>query len=573
MALSSTTYEHDFWDNIDIDPCIDKYFPFDSYREGQREAIHKIVKAFADGYRFVICEAPTGSGKSAIGYSIMQFFQSSYWLTIQKSLQDQLMREFGVDQYGQFGKFISENSPHLIDLKGRNAYRCTYNEVFNYASADMSADKGECKKKGVARFRACMQPPEMQAIESCPDIKFNKYSICPYWERKIRATGSDHCLMNFSSFLYQTSVVEDFIPRQLMIIDEAHNIESELMRFIELRLIDKPFRKFGIEFPELNTPEEYASYFRQIKLQNLIVEEIQRAMASQDPDSENEWKNCLLKFKNFMNSADSGNWIIEFQPRRLSNNDIMYIAVIIKPILVDEYASQHIFNMSQRVLMMSATILSPQIMCQGLGIDSDEVYKFRMSNKFPVDNRKIFVKPIGKMSYRNKLQTLPKMLKEIEHIAEKYEGKKGIIHTHTFDIANYIIENSSMQLKNRLLFQRDFSTKDHMIKHHTDRDDTIIIAPAMHEGIDLVGDLSRFQIICKVPYPSMGDKQVKARMSISNKWYTWITAQKIVQSYGRSIRSESDNADTYILDSDFRSFLDRCGKLMPIWFKEAIEYI
>ena len=34
----------------------------------------------------------------------------------------------------------------------------------------------------------------------------------------------------------------------------------------------------------------------------------------------------------------------------------------------------------------------------------------------------------------------------------------------------------------------------------------------MQEGVDLKGDCSRFQVICKIPYPYLGDKWVKARM-------------------------------------------------------------
>ena len=93
----------------------------------------------------------------------------------------------------------------------------------------------------------------------------------------------------------------------------------------------------------------------------------------------------------------------------------------------------------------------------------------------------------------------------------------------------------------------------------------------MHEGIDLIGDLSRFQIICKVPYPNcFDDEQLARRVEIDRPYYTWLTALKLVQSYGRSVRSPTDTADTYILDESIYKFMDDARKMLPGWFKEAV---
>ena len=62
-----------------------------------------------------------------------------------------------------------------------------------------------------------------------------------------------------------------------------------------------------------------------------------------------------------------------------------------------------------------------------------------------------------------------------------------------------------------------------MLEEHQRREDTIILAPAMHEGLDLKDDLARFQIITKVPYPSfVENKQLRYRMEIDNDYYKWI---------------------------------------------------
>jgi Rad3-related DNA helicase len=38
----------------------------------------------------------------------------------------------------------------------------------------------------------------------------------------------------------------------------------------------------------------------------------------------------------------------------------------------------------------------------------------------------------------------------------------------------------------------------------------------------------------------MTDKVIKERMNLDQKWYGWLTALKMVQSIGRSVRSKTD---------------------------------
>ena len=92
----------------------------------------------------------------------------------------------------------------------------------------------------------------------------------------------------------------------------------------------------------------------------------------------------------------------------------------------------------------------------------------------------------------------------------------------------------------------------------------------MTEGVDLKDDASRFQIICKVPYPYLGDKLVRKRMSAVQGWYELQTTKSIVQSVGRSIRNENDHAVTYILDGDFDRFYRRNSQMFSQDFKKCL---
>src|SRR4051812_3661661 len=77
------------------DEAILRHFPLDQPRDGQIEAIRFILETFNSGKKFAILEAPTGAGKSAIGMTVSRYVSRSFYLTIQKILQDQLTKEFG----------------------------------------------------------------------------------------------------------------------------------------------------------------------------------------------------------------------------------------------------------------------------------------------------------------------------------------------------------------------------------------------------------------------------------------------------------------------------------------------
>jgi len=89
----------------------------------------------------------------------------------------------------------------------------------------------------------------------------------------------------------------------------------------------------------------------------------------------------------------------------------------------------------------------------------------------------------------------------------------------------------------------------------------------MTEGVDLRGDMSRFQIVCKVPFPYLGSSLIRKKMSKWDWWYDLQTAKTVIQSVGRSVRSESDSAVTYILDTSWERFYRKNKHLFGPEFK------
>ncbi len=262
-------------------------------------------------------------------------------------------------------------------------------------------------------------------------------------------------------------------------------------------------------------------------------------------------------------------WVSEHKTAKVGRKT--YNTIVLRPVFVRMFAQDLVFRFGLKVLIMSATILDPALYAKSLNIKPDELAFYRMPSNFPVKNRPIYSIPLVKVTGGKSAMTAwgPKLCDGIDHILDGYPGQRGIIHSHTFYISEMLMAQS--RHRKRFLYQKNFRDKDELLEKHGNSADSIIVAPAMHEGLDLRDSLSRVQIICKVPFPNyFDDKQLSRRVELEPAFLMWITALKLVQSYGRSVRSDTDWADTYIIDSTFSRFVSEARRILPEWFLEAI---
>ena len=161
---------------------------------------------------------------------------------------------------------------------------------------------------------------------------------------------------------------------------------------------------------------------------------------------------------------------------------------------------------------------------------------------------------------------------EADKLMTLHGNHKGIIHTTTYEQINFIKQNISETNKRRLLETHPEIQRDEVIaKHINSTEPTVLISPSLYMGLDLKDDLSRFQIITKVPYPDLGDRWISEKRKKNGQWYIWQTALRLVQGYGRSVRSKEDWAKTYVLDSAFLPFVRKNRNILPDWFIQAIQ--
>ncbi len=526
------------------------FFPFSEPRKEQVRAIDFALDAFLNkDKKFVCLDLSTGIGKSPIGIAIGRYLLSQkynnpsyekgfYILTTQKTLQEQYIDDFG-------------------RLKGSLK---TIKSSTNYGCSRFDKNCGEIQTilKKDKNFHPCKQD-------------------CIYKHAKKEFLSSPEGTTNFPYFMLSANFNPQFKPRELMIVDEAHNIENNLTSFVEISITDRFAKKFlKMEMPKIKSEkfaldwvenEYYPALIQHIDKLDILIERNANIKAKLDEISNFAKQFDLVKkhkdkVKKFIELYSEDNWAMTVENVKGTRK------LEFKPIDIAPYTNDYLFRLGERVLLMSATILNKEAFCRSVGINKRNCEILSIPSPFPKENRPVFFLPCGKMSKDSIDKTLPKMADIIKDLLQQHKNDKGIIHTVSYKITEYIKNNVP---SDRLLIPTP-QNKEQVLQEHYDSDKpTVLVSPAMSEGVDLKGDRSRFQIICKVPYPSLGDKVVEKRIKKDKFWYPYTTAKAIIQSLGRSIRSETDYSNTYILDLCFQDFWERNKNMFPLDFEELLK--
>ena len=533
-----------------------KSFPYNSPREQQSNAINYVLEEFKKGSKYAIIDCGTGVGKSAIGLTIADhinknsvsypglYTDGAYFLTTQKVLQDQYENDF------------SKNG--LISLYSSSNYTCSVDK------------KASCKD-----IQTGLRAKSLPKKYDCCGYK------CIYKNKRKDFMEKDLSITNFSYFLTEKNFSGKMPNKKVLVIDEAHNLENELTRFIEISVSSY----FSDKILKLKVPKDLNTQFKVFNwVKNIYFDSVCRKVEFIEGQLEKfgitsskleEFKKITnryemlnghkQKIEKFIQLYDKDNWVFDIE----DTND-KHFKFTFKPVDVSFYAKQYLLDYADYIIFMSATIISHEGFSLTLGLPADKTISIKEASPFPLENRPIIFSPAGSMSYKNIDKTLPVMSEMIKEILDNHKNEKGIIHTHSTKIAKYLKYN----IKNKRLLLAYGENREEMLnKHISSKTPTVLISPSMSEGVDLKGELSAFQILCKMPYPFLGDKVVKKKMNRWKWWYTTQTIRTIIQSVGRSIRSEKDKAVTYILDGDWRMIKSKAKDDFPKdFFKNYHEF-
>ena len=525
---------------------------FTEFRSAQLQALERIK---ASTKRFILLQAPTGSGKSLIVAAAQRLLRTRFLYTCTtKQLQAQFVEDFAYDLEGK---------KYAVELKGRANYPTRrYPHLFPKINASM------CTGKKEVHCRWCCDgdcvPPEAEGSEEKCYAKLS----CPYRVQKASAAGAELAVVNTALFLNEANFVGQFSGWPWLVLDEADCIESSLMSFVEVEITRRWIERLGLSPPTRKTVQEAWFDWAQNMALPAIYSELDRLASSygvEDLKRERELERMKGKLEFFLREvSQTGKWVFLPEEERWT----------FKPVYISRYADQYLWRHAARLMLMSATIISPDEMAHSLGIPRDEMDFIDLPSTFPPERRPIYYLPVANLTKKTEDSERPKAISALDRILDEHPLEKVLVHTVSYGYAQLTV-SLSRHKKRMLTYDQAQDREAKLEEFKRAPNGTVLVASSLERGVNLPGDLCRIVVVMKVPFLNLGDKQISTRLHADKKsgqlWYAVNAIRTLIQMCGRGIRSAEDQCEIYILDTQFERLYRENKYLFPQWWRAALK--
>lgn len=510
----------------------------------------------------VIIDAPTGWGKTGLAY---QIYKAMNCRTLVLNNNNVLVNQY-ID-------LLEENlQEECSSCKGANNYQCRKDPTKTPANSN-------CAKISCPFFRA-------------------RLPGCEYYDRRKKMNEMPLVISNYQlilSLLDAGSPIENY---DLIICDECHNIEDIIVDYATVSITenivneicgynDKIKRSRSLSDYSKEILNQKARELREIVLStndnnylnnfeifhNYIADIVTILSNMGDNDNDFGYNDYLTKivqkWNNYCNSQDKENFLYDSESNEAHR---------LVPLKIDEFFSGYMKRIGRKIVLMSATVINHKNMIKDLGLDDNKVEYIELPSKFPKENRPIVPLNTARVKITDKdyqysddfkvlIETIVNLLN-----THKQLGQSGVIYCNSYKLCSMIYNNIKNRVNYNILMNTNAAESKIVLEKFLDTKikNRLLISPSFAEGVNFGGDISKFQIIPKVPYLYLGSKRIATKTRLNGRWYTNKTIQNIIQASGRSVRSKEDEAVTYILDMDFERCYNQYKEDYPIWFNEAI---
>ena len=512
------------------------------FRPDQVTAVRRVLAAYAAGARVVLLDAPTGSGKTLVAEAVRRATEArGLYVCSDRGLQDQFLRDF----------------PEAHVIKGRRNYPTMM------GGGNVTADDCTRGEKSPSSCRWCDPVKE-----------------CPYSLAKAAALMGPLTCANTAYLLAEANTAGAFSGWPLIVADEADRLESALMSAVEVEVTRTRLERLGLRDPGLTTTAGWAEWIRRVLLPR-VTEQADWLLGRLDEDPEDvalaRESRSAARLRDTLESAEAGltagKWVAVSRDKG---------GVAFKPIRVDDLGEAWLWSHSARWLCMSATILSAPSLLKALGwpLDRGDWTVVRMPMSFPVEHRRIYACGVTDVTRANRAEALPELAKALRRIMDRHPRERILVHTVSYATSRAL--EFELRGVRRIITFDNADEKGMALAEYRRTPDGVLLAAGMDRGVDLPDDLCRVLVVLKVPWPDLGDAQVKARVEGTGltgraarwegqQWYREQTLRSLVQMTGRGVRHIEDWCVTYILDRQFDRVLAQSSAMLPGWWREAVE--
>lgn len=488
----------------------------------QVQALEAIEAKWASADVFVV-NLPVASGKSAIAMTLARWVSS-----LSKRSQKSVLlapNNLLVNQY-------RAEYPKLHVLKGQDGYFCsTWRITIKELKRRISVKRTKNKLKycGPESFPDCQG-----CAEYLSDIK--KTWAMPYM------------LSNYHIYLAHRL----FKRYGVVIVDEAHNLISVLQDMAASKIWHHTLPP-AFQYPlNIRSTDELRAWLS--SLPSGYVEDHQN-------------------LRHFRDCLDSNKYIFRAATEDY-NGEEQHCIKLIPLDLRDEPARFFPDGAIQKIVLLSATLSKKDI--EQLGLYTRRITYIEAASPIPASQRPVIVARDAKnMGYRNQDENMEHLVELIRTLLDEHQDVKGLLHAPyslALKIKTALARVGDPALSARLLFHNKENKQRVYQEFRARTDNAVLIGSGLYEGVDLPYDAGRFQMIAKIPFPSLAEPAVAYKAQEDSDWYAWETCKIVQQAIGRICRGPDDFGSTYILDSTFNKLYFDNKKMWPAWLQESVTW-
>lgn len=493
--------------------------PHPEWRTHQLETVKWVT---AHPYEIMLCEQPTGSGKSAVA-AAQSVNKRTVILVHTKNLQL---------AYGEI------YDAHII--MGKSNYPCGH----------MDAQPG-------ATANECIYADSSTSMKRCQHYGKEK---CPYSVAKLKALVAPLVVANYAYWLVSRQFRNSDI--ELLVLDECHLLPKVITEWAGATI--NKYERIGWDldgFPRISSANNFGmtSAKKWMRQSEARMRETHKdlKMAVEDGQKESkELRACerlwykIAATNQALDHCPEG-WYLKSGPGKCFYRGRPVPGIVVKP-LTSRYNFHRLFGGDYGILLMSATIGDFDSFAKELGIGLYEGRK--VPNRYPPEARPVYVLKVPKLMYQSPVSTYQVQADRIaQAIGACPDTWSGLIHVTR--------KTAAPELKQKLIAKgipegrlwipptkntrgKNFGTQEQADMWDLYRDanpGAIAIVWQFHQGYD--GTEEKINILAKVPYASLADEFEKAKLRYNHRLYALEAAWGFMQILGRTRRGRPEDYD------------------------------
>ncbi len=566
-----------------------EFFPFNHYPKPLRNQI-KALEAIGRN-ESTLLELPTGSGKTAIGYTFLKSLEQSgksplFYIVPNKTLVNQ----------------VRELHPEVKVVYGRNEYPCAY-----YKEREVTADDSPCS------MLDCPHRVDQETgITEVGDVE-----PCQYLQAKYEAKQGGIIVCTMSFYLFSHLFSEAWNGTVGLVVDEVHRLASVFRNSLSYEITDYHLDRTAKLLADISPKEAGTISGFKDKMMRIIKTRPPKTATLLEPDEIVELVKELYKIdskalRRSVKEAVRQGKIDSFSQREVLKKTEIITRSLVRYLKSLEYSlpakARHPLNYtyafyekdfngngrSQYRLVIRAYYVAPLIrrilavktLAYSATIGDPEVLKFETGinfpfysfpSDFPSENTKIFLPtdtPNLAMKSRRR-QDLTRSLRKIAKAAKDFAdcgSRSLIVVVSEIERQKFLMLAAEEGVKT-ISYGNGVKPRMAAERFKNGQGDVLVGTIANYgEGVDLPKNIAPVIFFLRPGYPNPHDPLTifEERRYGSMRWriWNWRVMLEALQVRGRNVRSAKDIGVTIFVSQQFGRFLLAS---LPEALKESFE--